>query len=141
VLFGKYVIERVDDAKKIIKDKEDFYDIEKLFRAFKILELGLKLASSAYYPSNLTFHTYDMRYSNRSSNEVLEAINDRKENLFIEYFEKYTLPEVLEGNPGLVGISIINISQLIPGLTLANIIKKADPNIHINIGAVFLRVL
>ena len=142
ILFGNRVINGVDEAKKITQDKEDFYDIEKLFNAFKILELGLKLASSAYYPSNLTFHSYDMRYSCRSSKAILEAINDRKENIFIEYFEKYTLPEVLKGDPGLVGISIINISQLIPGLTLANIIKKANPDIHINIGgSVFTRLV
>jgi radical SAM superfamily enzyme YgiQ (UPF0313 family) len=142
ILFGEYIIENVNDAKKIIKSKDEFYDIEKLFKAFKILELGLKLASSAYYPSNLTFHSYDMRHSCRSSKAVLEAINDRKENLFIEYFEKYTLPEVLLGKPGLIGISIINISQLIPGLTLAALIKKADPEIHINIGgSVFTRLV
>jgi len=142
ILFGDYVINGVEDAKKILKSKEDFYDIEKLFKAFKILELDLKLASSAYYPSNLTFHSYDMRHSCRSSKAVLEAINDRKGNLFIEYFEKCTLPEVLKGNPGLIGISIINISQLIPGLTLAALIKKASPGIHINIGgSVFTRLI
>src|SRR4030065_2404019 len=95
ILFGNRVINGVDEAKKITQDKEDFYDIEKLFNAFKILELGLKLASSQYYPSNLTFHSYDMRYSCRSSKAILEAIHDRKENIFIESFEKYTLPEVL----------------------------------------------
>ncbi|PWB49618.1 MAG: hypothetical protein C3F06_13685 [Candidatus Methanoperedenaceae archaeon] len=142
ILFGNRVIKCVDEAKKVIQNKEDFYNIEKLFNAFKILELGLKLASSAYYPSNLTFHSYDMRYSCRSSKAIIEAINDGRENIFIEYFEKYTLPEVLKDNPGLVGISIINISQLIPGLTLANIIKKANPDIHINIGgSVFTRLV
>ncbi len=142
ILFGDYVINGVEDAKKIIKSKEDFYDIEKLFKAFKILELGLKIASSVYYPSNLTFHSYDMRHSCRSSKAVLEAINDVKENLFVEYFEKFTLPEILQGNPGLIGISIINISQLIPGLTLAALIKKASPEIHINIGgSVFTRLI
>src|SRR5659263_200186 len=36
----------------------------------------------------------------------------------------------------------INISQLIPGLTLARLIKKADPEIHINIGGgVFTRLV
>jgi anaerobic magnesium-protoporphyrin IX monomethyl ester cyclase len=142
ILFGDYVINGVEKAKKIIKSKKDFYTIEKLFKAFKILELGLKLVSSAYYPSNLTFHSYDMRHSCRSSKSVLEAIHDRKENLFIEYFENYTIPEVLKGNPGLIGISIINISQLIPGLTLAGLMKKAFPEIHINIGgSVFTRLI
>ncbi len=142
ILFGEYIIEEVDEAKELIKNKEFFYDIEELFRAFKILELGLKLASSAYYPTNLTFHSYDMRYSCRSGKDVLSAINDREENLFIDYFEKNTVPEVLKGKPELIGISIINTSQIIPGLTLANLIKKSNENIHINIGgSVFTRLI
>ncbi len=142
MLFGEYIIDEVDKAKKLIRNKEGFYDIEELFRAFKVLELGLKLASSAYYPTNLTFHSYDMRYSCRSSKEVLSALNDREENLFIDYFEKNTVSEVLKGEPDLIGISIINTSQLIPGLTLANLIRKADRNVHINIGgSVFTRLI
>ncbi len=142
ILFGDYILNEVDSAKKILKNREDFYDIEELFRAFKILELGLKLASSAYYPTNLTFHAYDMRYSCRSSKDVLAAVNDREENLFIDYFKKYTVPEVLRDKPELIGISIINTSQLIPGLTLANLIKKASPDTHINIGgSVFTRLI
>ncbi|MFZ2411886.1 MAG: radical SAM protein [Candidatus Methanoperedens sp.] len=142
ILFSDQVINEVDSAKKILKNRKDFYDIEELFRAFKILELGLKLASSAYYPTNLTFHAYDMRYSCRSSKDVLAAVNDREENLFIDYFNKYTVPEVLRDKPELIGISIINTSQIIPGLTLANLIKKASPSIHINIGgSVFTRLV
>lgn len=142
MLFGEYIIDHVDAAKKVMRDTESFYDVEKLFEAFKILELGLKLASSAYYPTNLTFHAYDMRHSCRSSKDVLRAINDREENMFIEYYEKNTVPEIIKDKPGLVGISIINISQLIPGLTLANLIKKADKNVHINIGgSVFTRLI
>lgn len=142
ILAGKYIIDRIDRAKNILKDSDKFYDFNELNDAFRILELGLKLASLAYYPTNLTFHSYDMRYSCRESRDVLAAINDRNENLFIDYFEKRTVPEILEKNPGLVGISIINTSQLIPGLTLANLIKKADKKIHINIGgSVFTRLI
>ncbi len=142
ILFGDYIVNEVDSAKKILKSREYFYDIEELFRAFKILELGLKLASSAYYPTNLTFHSYDMRYSCRSSREVLSSINDREENLFIDYFKKNTVPDILRDKPELIGISIINTSQIIPGLTLANLIKNSSPDTHINIGgSVFTRLI
>lgn len=104
ILFSDQIINEVDSAKKILKNRKDFYDIEELFRAFKILELGLKLVSSAYYPANLTFHGYDMRYSCRSSKDVLAAINDREENIFIDYFKKYTVPGVLKDKPELIGI-------------------------------------
>ncbi len=142
ILAGKYIVDRVDEAKRTLRDKDKFYDFNELNDAFRILELGLKLASVAYYPTNLTFHAYDMRYSCRVSQDVLAAVNDREENLFIDYFEKRTVPEILKKKPGLVGISIINTSQLIPGLTLANLIKKTEENIHINIGgSVFTRLI
>lgn len=142
ILYGEYVLEEIDSAKKILRNKEDFYDYEEHFSAFKILKLGLKLASSAYYPTNLTFNDYYMRYSCRSSRDLLSAINDREENLFIDYFEKNTVLEVLNNKPGLIGISIINTSQLIPGLTLASLIKKSSGNVHINIGgSVFTRLI
>ncbi len=134
ILAGKFTIDKVDEAKRILRDGDKFYDFRELNDAFRILELGLKLASVAYYPTSLTFHSYDTRHSCRSSRDVLAAINDREQNLFIDYFEKNTVHEILEKKPDLVGISIINTSQLIPGLTLANLIKKADKNIHINIG-------
>lgn len=128
--------------KKHLKDKDLFYDFEEHFNIFKILKLGLRLASSAYYPTNLTFNAYDMRYSCRSSKSVLATINDREENLFIDFLKKNTIPQVLEDGPGLIGISIINTSQLIPGLTLASLIKRTDSNIHINIGgSVFTRLI
>jgi radical SAM superfamily enzyme YgiQ (UPF0313 family) len=142
VLFGEYIINEVENAKNILRDRNAFYEIDELFRAFKILELGLKLASSAYYPSNLTFQSYEMSYSVRSSKAVLQAISDREQNIFIDYFKKNTLPKVHENNPGLVGISIINTSQLIPGLTLAKLIKEAAPDIHVNIGgSIFTRLV
>ncbi len=142
IMAGKYTLDRVDEAKGILKDKDKFYDFNELNDAFRILEIGLKLASVAYYPTNLTFHAYDMSHSCRVSQDVLASVNDREENLFIDYFEKKTVPEILEKKPGLVGISIINTSQLIPGLTLANLIKKADEKIHINIGgSVFTRLI
>ncbi|HIH44574.1 MAG TPA: radical SAM protein [Candidatus Methanoperedenaceae archaeon] len=141
MLFGEYILDEVDGAKQVVRDKKGFYDIEKLFGAFRVLELGLRLASSAYFSTSLTFHAYDMRHSCRSSKSVMLAINDREENLFIDYFEK-KIPSILEKKPELVGISIINTSQLIPGLTLASLIKKADSSIHINVGgSVFTRLI
>ena len=142
MLFGEYIINEVDNAKNILRDRDAFYEFDEQSKAFRILEIGLKLASSAYYPSNLTFQSYNTSHSVRSSKEVLEAISDREQNLFIDYFEKNTVPDVLKNNPGLVGISIINTSQLIPGLTLAKLIKEANPDIHINIGgSIFTRLV
>jgi anaerobic magnesium-protoporphyrin IX monomethyl ester cyclase len=117
ILLGDYVIEQVEAAKEVLRNKDDFFDIEKLFKAFKMLELGLKLASSAYLPSNLTFHAYDMSYSCRSSRDVLSAINDREQNLFIDYFEKNTDSRDTQKQPG-------------PSRYINNQYKPVDPGIN-----------
>ena len=55
--------------------------------------------------------------------------------------KKETVNEILDNikskNPDYIGISINSSSQVIPGLTLANMLKT-NSNAHINIGGNFL---
>ena len=49
---------------------------------------------------------------------------------------------ILESSPNLVGISITNTSQIIPGLTLARLIKNQNKEIHITVGgSVFTKLI
>jgi len=56
----------IEHAKKILKATADFYEYKRnCSRAFKILELVLKLHLRLIIHRNLTFHSYDMRHSCR----------------------------------------------------------------------------
>ncbi len=46
------------------------------------------------------------------------------ENLFGRFYPSVVLPEILVEKPDLVGISILNFQQVIPGLTLAKQLKS-----------------
>jgi radical SAM superfamily enzyme YgiQ (UPF0313 family) len=82
-----------------------------------------------------------MKYPIGSIKEVIKATHDTKENIFFEFFCKQTIPSILKEKPDLIGISVTYPSQLIPGFTLAYLIKKADKKIYITIGGSFISML
>jgi len=124
-LFAPYIIRNIEKAKGILRDKEEFYDIDKHTWSRDVISRGLELISAVYYPTELSLHHYQMKYSSYSTKQLMEAIQDKEENIFLDFFERYTIPEIMSEKPDLVGISIAIYHQIIPGLTLANLIKKA----------------
>lgn len=134
LLFAEHVIENVEKAKKIQRDRYDFYDTEKYAWSKRVLENGLELLSAAYYPSKLFRSSYVMRYSTESSQQILQAAQDERENIFLEVFKEETIPFILQQQPDLVGISVTYPHQIIPSFTLATLIKQQASNIHLTLG-------
>lgn len=127
------LVEWVERAKKTIRSS-DFYNIEKYTEALKVIDKWLELITAYYWPSQITTLHNDMRYSVYSSGDIMAAIKDVEENIFLNIFKDHFMPSILEEGPGLVGISITSTSQIIPGFTLARLIKEKNSDIHITIG-------
>ncbi|MCX8128706.1 MAG: B12-binding domain-containing radical SAM protein [Clostridia bacterium] len=134
---GEYLVSEVENAKASIKQKEDFFVFEKYFRNINILNDCMRLLSMAYFPSRLSFYGYSTACSARSTAEILEAVKDKERNLYIEYYEKYTIPGIIAESPKIIGLSIAVESQVIPALTLAHMIKKRLSGAHVVIGGSF----
>lgn len=80
--------------------------------------------SSFYFTERLLSSRYLFRY-----------LEDKKENTFLQFYERKGVIRFLEKNKiDLVGISLISPTQVIPGLTLGLMIKKNLPWVHLNIG-------
>ena len=80
--------------------------------------------SSFYFTERLLSNCHLFRY-----------LEDRKENTFLQFYDKKGIISFLEKKKiDLVGISIISPSQAIPSLTLGLLIKKNLPRVHLNIG-------
>src|SRR3990167_2379728 len=93
-------------------------------------------------PALMTSLSNDMRYSVYSSQDIFKALDDEEENIFLNLYKKHILSSILESSPNLVGISITNTSQIIPGLTLARLIKNQHKESHITIGgSVFTKLI
>jgi radical SAM superfamily enzyme YgiQ (UPF0313 family) len=133
-LIGEEVARSIEEAKRVLRSREDFYDYEKYLWAGRTVEQGLRLFSQEFAPTRLTAHGFVMRYRVERSSEIVAALTDEKENPYIEFFREHTLPRLQAIDPDLVGLSITFPSQAIPALTLARLIKAWKPSVHITVG-------
>lgn len=133
-LAGDDIADSIDEAKSVLRDRNKFYDYEKYLWAGRTIEQGLRLFSAEYAPSRLSAHGFVMRRRIERSADIVAAIDDERENPFIEYFRERTMPRLRALDPDLIGISVTFPSQAIPTLTLAKLIKEWKPDVHITLG-------
>ncbi|GJQ22663.1 B12-binding domain-containing radical SAM protein [Candidatus Brocadia sapporoensis] len=132
---------KVEPAKNTLRS-EGFYDLKRYMESVSIINEALGMLSALYYPSSMTALNNDMRYSVYSSREIFQALDDEEENIFLNLYQDYILASILEFSPKVLGISVTSTSQIIPGLTLAKLIKDRDKGIHITIGgSVFTKLI
>ena len=133
--------DQIDGAKQSLRC-EDFYDLERYMESLKIIDVWLDNILSPYYPSQLTVIGSQLRFTPYSSVEIVESFNHPEENYFYDLYEKWYLPSILEQDIDILGISITSVEQIIPGLTLAHLIKKHRKDIHITVGgSVFTKLV
>lgn len=127
------VADRIEDAVSVMKDAERFYDPEQLFEAKDTLKDALKIISLPFMPSRIMLdnfianpvYTYDY-------DDIKLQVNSFELNMFAEYFDKKLDYKQLN-DYSIIGISIFDLSQVIPGLTLAKYLKQRT-NAHITLG-------
>ncbi len=139
------LLDIVERAKNTFRT-EDFYNVNKYAESLMIIDKYLNFAGTLFYPSTITAFDNTMKYSVYSSKDIMTAIQDEEENIFLNIFKQHFLPSILSApdgsKPDMVGISITSTSQMIPGLTLARLIKERGKDIHVTIGgSVFTKLI
>jgi len=133
--------DQIDGAKTILRT-EEFYQIDRYMEALKIIDVWLDNILAAYYPSQLTVIGSQLRFSPYSTQEILDSFKHPEENFFYDLYQKHYVPDILKEDIDILGISITSVEQIIPGLTLAHLIKEARPKIHITVGgSVFTKLV
>lgn len=131
VASGDYVISRVNDAKWVYTS-EEFYNPDRLLKSHKIINSALRLAVAPWYPARFSLSEFIMGpYS--TSESLIRAVHDDEHNPFRTILRQYFLDSILEEEPGLIGISVAGFWQIIPGLTLASLIKE-NSDTHVCVG-------
>ncbi len=140
--YSGVIISRVDEAKKVMRSPELFFKFNIYQEAHTIIQSALKLISDAYFPSMLSFLTYRSGSgAEESSQKAQTMVSDEDTNPFIELYENFLLGSERWEDYGIIGISIIGTSQIIPGLTLARMIKKRYPHLFIVLGGPIFSVM
>ncbi len=131
------VAERVEDAVAALKTRERFYDPEQLFEAKDTVIDALSIVSLPFQPSKIMLDNFIANpvYSYDYEDIKLQC-NDASLNMFVDYFDKKIKAEDFEGY-GMIGVSICDLSQIIPGLTLAKYLKERT-NAHITLGGNYI---
>jgi len=129
------VIDFIDEAVSIMRDKDKFYDPQLLIKALNTIDVALEITSSPFYPSYMHLNDYNSPFFKLTFESIKEHCLDRKTNMFYEFYERI-IPGLLAENPDFIAISINSSSQIVPGLTLAMLLK-AKKKCHVNIGGNF----
>lgn len=116
--------ESVGRAAAALRDPARFYDPAAYSAAYETLTGALTLTALRHPPSVFTFREYLTARSRYAVDEILAATAD-PDNLFREFFQSETVPAVLAAKPRCCGITITNPQQVIPGFTLARLLKTA----------------
>ena len=132
-----YLINNIDVNVKALKNHKTYNKLSTYYQLTDFMRLAQKYVSASIYPTTWSIEQqFVFRYSVFKTNEILQAINDSKENPFINFY-KEKLAEILEKRAGLVGISICYFEQLIPALTLIKLLKKAKKDLKIVVGGTY----
>ncbi len=118
------LINSVEDAVRITRDKKDFYIPEKLTYAKHIIKLALRLISMPYAPNEIDFDNY---FSNPIVNldweNIKLQVEDPSVNMFCDYFEEF-VESVKDKEYNIIAISMTDLSQLVSIFTLTKMLKK-----------------
>lgn len=110
-----------------------FSDIEEYNFHKNVIERAFDIISAAYYPTQINTKDFAMRFSNQVFKEIIQATKS-KENPYIEYYNEALIGRIGDKGYSVVGVSVTALSQIIPALTLAALLKKQLPRVKIIFG-------
>ena len=135
IKYSAQIIGGVEGAKKVLRTPDLFFDFDSYLQADMIIKSALKLISDAYAPAILSLSTFESGIrAEESTSKALTATVDPVTNPFISMYEDELLATENWHDYQVVGISIVGISQVIPGLTLARMLKEKYPHLHVTLG-------
>jgi radical SAM superfamily enzyme YgiQ (UPF0313 family) len=128
------VLNIIEKALHILKDKEDFYDIRKLNWAHYAI---FKAQQLIYYQYGtfIGFRTVfwpEIGFKVKSLDDIYRYSMDEEHNPFISVFNEVILPKIAGIQPDIIGTEMFFPWEIIQVLTLNLLIKKHFPGIHLN---------
>jgi len=135
IKFSKAIISQVEDAKAVMRTPDRFFNFDSYRQADMIIKSALKLVSDAYSPSVFSLSTFESgARAEESTFKARQFTQDRETNPFIKLYDEVLLATERWQDYAVVGISIVGISQILPGLTLARMLKERQPHLHVVLG-------
>jgi|GEM_PF-5007061 len=128
-----YTMNNIESAIQTLKTEA--HDRRAIRRSVDIITSACMILSAPYYPTvwNYNYYRYDNQVASRLDT-VFACVFEDKSNLFLKPYQEQVIPEVLKQGSKIFGICLAFIDQMIPGLTLARVIKEQCSEAIIIIG-------
>ena len=126
----KRVINGTDEAVFTLKNAPDFFVPEKLMKAKRTVQLALRIASMPYAPNEIDLDNYFANPLLRLDWDSIKLQSEDKSlNMFYDFLCEKADGIAEQGND-IIGLSMTDLSQLIPVFTLAKMLReKTDAKI------------
>jgi len=135
------LVKQIDEAKGVYRDKEKYYDLNKLASAKRLIDSALEVISLAHSPTHFSLTTFEMSPGQNSIDDIERATADKSENLFVDFYASNFIEFAKKHQPDVIAISIVSNTQLIPGLTLSRMLKESGIKSHIVVGGTTITCL
>lgn len=132
-LAAEYLAGEVEKALSDLRNPATYKGRYRYAHTSSIIRRCMEFISAAHYPLRWYLRGFSMSHLPTKAADVLAATQDREQNLFIPFFESQ-VADIVDLQPGIIGISINYYCQMIPGMTLASILKKHLPETFIVAG-------
>lgn len=137
---GPRLARQVEKAKSVMRS-EAFFDGPIGLRNFQIVAEALEIASLPFHPASLHLQSYEAAGPVDSSRFLLAGVKDPNHNIFLEIYRRILLPDIVAARPDVLGISIPSMAQMLPGLTIAWLVREAGLDCHITVGGPHISML
>jgi hypothetical protein len=121
-LSADYLRKAVPQALMDLRDPATYADRRTYQTASNLVRRGMEFVSAAHYPVRWYPRGFSMSHLPTRSADVLAAVSDHRQNLFIPFFESW-VARIVGLKPDLIGLSINYYCQLIPAITLAAMLR------------------
>lgn len=129
------VVEKADLAKEAFTQLSTYTDFTQFVESKRILEDAAKIVSAPFITDSetefLQIHHNTFGYYNsqfeRSRSSLLQLT--RSASLFKNFLQEQAVPQILQANPKILGISITHPDQYVFAFQLAHQIRQARPDI------------
>lgn len=127
VLKGPHVAMRIEQAVRDLRRWETFDSLDRLAYAKRVLQDAADILG---VESPLLCR----RVPSFSAAEISRLTNSPRANPFGVFLEKVAIPQLRLAKPGAVGISITYLTQIVPAIALARLIRMQMPSTLIILG-------
>ncbi len=137
---GPKIAAKVESAKRTFRS-EAFFDGPIGLKALETIADALQLASLPFYPAALDLSTYRSALPPDSTANILHEVRDPQLNMMRKIYERGVIADIEREKPDVVGISIPSMAQMVPGLTIAALIKERGLPCHVVVGGPHITML